>query len=109
MEVAGVPYVSFVDNKNAKGETADYSFVVSGNTGGGGGGTGGSTGSAIFTFTVFQAGNKLEINAGGQMRDMVGVQIGRDGASGNSAIVEQPASGVYMKEAALGVAGHAVE
>jgi hypothetical protein len=30
VEVAGVPYVSFIDNKNAKGETADYSFVLRG-------------------------------------------------------------------------------
>jgi len=30
VEVAGVPYVSFVANKNAKGETANYSFVLLG-------------------------------------------------------------------------------
>jgi hypothetical protein len=30
VEVAGVPYVSFVANKNAKGETANYSFVLRG-------------------------------------------------------------------------------
>lgn len=28
--VAGVPYVSFVTNKNAKGEVANYSFVLRG-------------------------------------------------------------------------------
>jgi hypothetical protein len=30
VEVAGVPYASFVANKNAKGETANYSFVLRG-------------------------------------------------------------------------------
>ena len=30
VEVAGVPYVSFVANKNAKGEVANYSFVLRG-------------------------------------------------------------------------------
>jgi hypothetical protein len=30
VEVAGVPYVSFVANKNAKGEAANYSFVLRG-------------------------------------------------------------------------------
>jgi hypothetical protein len=30
VEVAGVPYVSFVANKNAKGEPANYSFVLRG-------------------------------------------------------------------------------
>lgn len=30
VEVAGVPYVSFIANKNAKGETANYSFVLRG-------------------------------------------------------------------------------
>ena len=30
VEVASVPYVSFVANKNAKGETANYSFVLRG-------------------------------------------------------------------------------
>ena len=30
MEVAGVPYVSFVANRNARGETANYSFVLRG-------------------------------------------------------------------------------
>ena len=30
VEVASVPYVSFVANKNAKGEAANYSFVLRG-------------------------------------------------------------------------------
>jgi hypothetical protein len=30
VEVAGIPYASFVDNKNVKGETASYSFVLRG-------------------------------------------------------------------------------
>ncbi|MGC2824947.1 MAG: hypothetical protein WA322_12040, partial [Pseudolabrys sp.] len=30
VEVAGVPYVSFVANKNAKGDVANYSFVLRG-------------------------------------------------------------------------------
>ena len=30
VEVAGVPYVSFVANKNAKNEAANYSFVLRG-------------------------------------------------------------------------------
>jgi hypothetical protein len=30
VEVAGIPYVSFVANKNAKGEQANYSFVLRG-------------------------------------------------------------------------------
>jgi hypothetical protein len=30
VEVAGVPYVSFAANKNAKGEMANYSFVLRG-------------------------------------------------------------------------------
>jgi hypothetical protein len=30
VEVAGVPYVSFIANKNAKGEVANYSFVLRG-------------------------------------------------------------------------------
>ena len=30
VEVAGVPYVSFVANKNAKGERVNYSFVLRG-------------------------------------------------------------------------------
>lgn len=30
VEVAGIPYASFVANKNAKGETANYSFVLRG-------------------------------------------------------------------------------
>ena len=28
--MAGVPYLSFVANRNAKGETANYSFVLRG-------------------------------------------------------------------------------
>ncbi|MGB8307215.1 MAG: hypothetical protein WCE36_25595, partial [Pseudolabrys sp.] len=30
VEVASIPYVSFVANKNAKGEMANYSFVLRG-------------------------------------------------------------------------------